>query len=134
MKITSLLAVVFAASVMQSTAWAQTSPITRTPVTKADMTGTTREIVMLRAEFAPGALADWHIHPGEEISYVMEGEVVLEIAGEAPRKINAGEGFIVPARAPHKGHNQSDKPMKLLVNLTVEKGQPLSTPVAPPTK
>lgn len=47
---------------------AQNSALTRTIVTKADVSVPDREAVVARVEVAPGGVAGWHTHPGDEIS------------------------------------------------------------------
>ena len=70
---------------------AQNPSLTRTIVTKADVSVPNREAVVARIEVAPGSVAGWHTHPGDEIGYVTEGEATLMIAGQTPRKVSAGE-------------------------------------------
>ena len=76
---------------------AQTPALTRTMVTKADVSVPGREAVVARVEIAPAGVAGWHTHPGDEISYIMEGEATVMMAGQPPRKVAAGEGFVIPA-------------------------------------
>ena len=113
---------------------AQNSGITRTPVTKADVSVPGREAVMARAEIAPGGVAGWHTHPGDEITYVMEGEATLLIAGQPPRKVVGGEGFVIPAGIVHSARNDSASVVKILGVFVVEKGQPLGTPASAPAQ
>ena len=49
---------------------------------RADVSMPGREAVVARVEVAPGPKAGRHTHPGDEISYVMEGEGELRIDGE----------------------------------------------------
>jgi quercetin dioxygenase-like cupin family protein len=44
---------------------------------------------------SPQARAGRHTHPGDEISYISEGEVDLLIDGQPPRTLKAGETFVV---------------------------------------
>lgn len=113
---------------------AQAPGLTRVLVTRADVSVPGREAVIARVEVAPGAVAGWHTHPGDEISYVAEGEATLLIAGQAPRKVAAGEGFVVPAGTVHNARNDSASPVKLVGVYVVEKGQPLASPAAAPTQ
>ncbi len=102
--------------------------ITRTPVLKADVAAPGSEAVVMRVELAPGAKAGRHTHPGDEISYVLEGEGELLIDGEPPRKVKAGEAFVIPAGKVHDAHNGSAATMRLVGVYVVEKGRPLATP------
>ncbi|WP_454739187.1 cupin domain-containing protein [Cupriavidus necator] len=109
-------------------ALAQSSGLTRKVVGRADVSVPGREAVVARVEVAPGAYAGRHTHPGDEISYVMEGEAQLLIDGQPPRTIKAGESFVVPAGIVHDAHNASGAPTKLLGVYVVEKGKPLASP------
>ena len=109
-------------------AFAQASGLTRTVVTKADVSVPGREAVVARVEIAPGATAGRHTHPGDEISYVTDGTVELRIDGQPPRMVNAGESFVIPAGTIHDAHNGTSAPVKLVGVYVVEKGKPLATP------
>lgn len=115
-----------------TSAFAQASGLTRTVVGKADVSVPGREAVVAKVEVAPGAMAGWHSHPGDEISYVMEGEVTLLMAGQAPRKVMAGESFVIPGGTVHNAMNSSTVPVKLVGVYVVEKGKPLASPAADP--
>lgn len=107
---------------------AQASGLSRTLVGRADVSVPGREAVVARVEVAPGAKAGRHTHPGDEISYVIEGEATLLIDGEAPRVVKAGESFVIPAGVVHDAHNAGSTPTKLVGVYVVEKGKPLATP------
>ena len=107
---------------------AQNSGLTRTLIGRGDMSVPGREAVVARVELAPGARAGRHTHPGDEISYMMEGESTLLIDGEPPRVVKAGESFIVPAGVIHDAVNNGTVPVKLVGVYVVEKGKPLVTP------
>ena len=104
------------------------SGLSRTMVGRADVSVPGREAVIARVEVAPGAKAGRHTHPGDEISYVMEGEATLLIDGQPPKKVKAGESFVIPAGIVHDAHNDSNAPIKLVGVYVVEKGKPLATP------
>ena len=70
-------------------------------MTKVDVAIANREAIDARVEVAPGSVAGWHTHPGEEISYVLEGEGTLLVAGQAPRKLATGEAFVISAGTVH---------------------------------
>jgi len=112
---------------------AQASALTRTMVTKADVSVPGREAVVARVEVAPGGVAGWHTHPGDEISYVMEGEATLMIAGQPSRQVKAGEGFVIPAGVVHNAKNDGAVATKLVGVYVVEKGKPLASPASAPT-
>jgi len=109
-------------------ALAQASGITRTVVTRGDVSVPGREAVVVRAELAAGGQVGRHTHPGDEISYVTEGEFQLLIDGQPPRIVKAGESFVIPAGTVHDGHNAGSTAVKLIGVYVVEKGKPLATP------
>jgi len=113
---------------------AQAPAITRTVVARADVSVPGREAVAARVEVAAGGQSGWHTHPGDEISVVNEGEVVLMVAGQAPRKVVAGEGFVIPAGTPHNAKNESAAAVKLVGVYVVEKGKPLASPASAPAQ
>ena len=113
---------------------AQAPGLTRTLVTKADVSVPGREAVVARVEVAPGGVAGWHTHPGDEISYVMEGEATLLVAGQPPRQVKAGEAFVVPAGTVHNARNDGSAPTKLVGVYVVEKGKPLASPASAPAQ
>lgn len=108
--------------------WAQNPGLQRTIVKRGDTTIPGREAVIVRVELAPGAAAGRHTHPGEEISYVEQGEGEILMEGQAPLKVKAGDGFIVPGGTKHDARNTGTQPLKLIAVYVVEKGKPLATP------
>lgn len=107
---------------------AQASGLTRTLVGRADVSVPGREAVVARVEVAPGARAGRHTHPGDEISYVLEGEAELLVDGQPPRTVKAGESFVIPAGVVHDAHNAGSAPARLVGVYVVEKGKPLASP------
>jgi quercetin dioxygenase-like cupin family protein len=87
------------------------------------------EAVQARGELAPGAAAPKHTHPGEEVAYVLEGQVSLEVEGKPPATLQAGDVFFIPAGTVHSAKNVGSTPAKILSTYIVEKGKPLATPV-----
>ena len=106
---------------------AQAPAIERVVLQRADLSAQGREGVQAKAMFpAPGATTGRHTHPGEEISYVLEGTVKLEVDGQPPRDLKAGDFFIVPAEKIHNATSTSKA--VVLATYVVEKGKPLTTP------
>jgi quercetin dioxygenase-like cupin family protein len=87
-----------------------------------------RHGVTARAEFAPGATAGLHVHPGEEFGYVIEGEVELSVEGRSPVTLQKGDVFFIPAGAPHDGRNPGTVKAAILSVFIAEQGKPLATP------
>ncbi len=51
-------------------------------------------------EFEPGSRVDVHDHPHEQLGYVVEGELVLEIDGREHR-LGPGQAYQIPGGTPH---------------------------------
>jgi quercetin dioxygenase-like cupin family protein len=113
---------------------AQNSGVTRTVVTQADVSVPNREAVVARVELKPGGVVGWHTHPGDEASYVTDGETTLLVAGQPPRKVVVGEGFVIPAGVVHSAKNEGNSATKLVVVYIVEKGKPLASPAPAPVQ
>ncbi len=110
----------------QPTADIQPMAIQRTPLSKTDLEGG-KEANIYVAEIAPGARAGRHFHPGHEFVYVLEGAGTLEIDGQPPRLVKAGEHFSPALKQPHDLKNASQtEPVKVLAFLISEKGQPMA--------
>lgn len=107
---------------------AQAPGITRTLVTKADVSVPGREAVVAGAGVAAGGVAGWRTHPGDAMSYVMDGEATLLVAGQPPGLVKAGEGFVIPAGVVHNAQNDNTAPIRLVDVYVVEKGKPLAAP------
>jgi len=107
---------------------AQNSGIQRTVVHRADVSVPGREAVIARVEIAPGASAGRHTHPGDEISYVLEGEGEVLREGQPPQHVKAGDGIVIVAGTKHDARNTGSQPLKLVGVYVVDKGKPLATP------
>ena len=106
----------------------QTQPVTRTILQTQDLSAQGRVAVVARVDFQPGAEVGRHTHPGEELGYVLEGTLVLEVEGRPAVTLKAGDTFFVEAGRVHGGRN-GDTPGRALATYIVEKGKPLATAV-----
>src|SRR5580693_5595886 len=116
---------VIVAMVAVGALFAQNPGIKRTVVKTQDVSGG-HQAVIATVTIAPGAFAGRHTHPGEEMSYVIEGEGEVLIDGQPPLHIKAGDGFVIPAGAIHDAHNTGTVPIKLAAVYYIEKGKPLA--------
>ena len=108
---------------------AQQSGIKRTDLQQHDLSVPGREVVQVRVDFAPGAVAPRHSHPGEEIIYVLEGSLEYEVEGKQPVTLHAGEVLFIPAGTIHSAKNIGGGNGAELATYVVEKGKPLVVPV-----
>ena len=131
----SIVATAIAASVLAfaldaaAQAPAPTPPpgIKRTILQRSDI-GNNMEIVLGLAEISPGSSTGRHTHFGTETGMVLEGASSLEVAGEMPRLIKAGDSYLIPAGKVHEAKTVGDAPVKVLATYVVEKGKPFATP------
>jgi quercetin dioxygenase-like cupin family protein len=126
--VVSVCASVLAFGVGVQPLFAQQPGFSRTLLQKGDVSAPGREAVQVRAEFDPGVAAGKHTHPGEELGYILEGTLVIEMEGKAPVTLNAGDFFFVPAGVVHDGKNVGSGKAKVLATYVVEKGKPIATP------
>jgi quercetin dioxygenase-like cupin family protein len=106
---------------------AQQPAFKRTILQQADISAPGREAITARAEFPAGSETGRHTHPGEEISYVEEGPLVLEVDGQPTRTLKTGEVFIVAAGIVHNA-KPAGASAKVIANYIVEKGKPTTSP------
>jgi quercetin dioxygenase-like cupin family protein len=123
-----LIAAGLAAAVLGAGAlYAQAPGFKRIEVQDRDLSIPGRHAVQARAEFEPGGAIGRHTHPGEELSVVLEGQLLLEVDGQAPRTVKAGESFFIPAGVIHAGKNAGSGKAVVFATYIVEKGKPVAT-------
>jgi quercetin dioxygenase-like cupin family protein len=110
-----------------STMGQQPPGITRTDLQQHDLSVPGREVIQNRVQISPEAPLFKHFHPGEEIIYVLEGELEYQIEGDSPRTVKAGEALMVAAEAVHAVRNVGSGNAVELATYVVEKGKPLIT-------
>jgi quercetin dioxygenase-like cupin family protein len=123
----SLIVAAAVAPVIAVTAFAQQSAIKRTPLQTVDFPAG-YNVVSAIAEVAPGNCAGRHTHPGVESTYVMEGAILLKVAGQPDKVFKAGESFQIPPGVPHDACTVEGAVFKVLANYVVEKGKPVASP------
>ena len=101
--------------------------ITRQPLQTNDFPAGYTTVTAI-ATIAPGACAGLHIHPGLEMAYVMEGELILKVAGKPDQKFKAGDSFQNPDAVRHDACNAGNVPTKTLGVYVVERGKPIAVP------
>ena len=107
---------------------AQQPAFKRTVLQQVPISVPGREAVTAKAELPKGVSAGRHTHPGEEVGYVLEGTVSLEIEGVA-KTLKAGEAFLIPSGKPHNATNVGAGQATIIATYIVEQGKPLATPV-----
>jgi pimeloyl-ACP methyl ester carboxylesterase/quercetin dioxygenase-like cupin family protein len=89
-----------------------------------------REIVQVITEIPAGVESGWHVHPGEEVGYIVAGQVEMTVQGRGSVTLRAGDGFLIPPRTPHNALDLGPETGRMLSTYIVETGQPLATFVA----
>ena len=102
--------------------------IERTPLMKEDLSIPGREVVQVRVDFPEGVSAARHSHPGEELVYVIEGELEYQLDGRPPVTMKAGDVLLIPYGTPHAVKNVGSGNAAELATYIVEKGKPLLVP------
>jgi len=133
------LAAIFAAWGMDAPLLAQSQPqaqpqspppapaIKRSLLQTQDLGVPGRAAMVTLIELAPGAVIERHTHPGEELGYVLEGTLVMEVDGRAPLALKAGDSYFIEAGRVHGGKGGA-APARVLLTYIVEKGKPFALP------
>jgi quercetin dioxygenase-like cupin family protein len=90
------------------------------------------EIVQVEILIPPGRESGWHVHPGEEVGYIIAGQVEMMVHGRPPVILRPGDGFLIPARTPHNARDLGPETGGMLSTYIVETGQPIATFVDQP--
>ncbi|MGP9811663.1 cupin domain-containing protein [Rhodopseudomonas sp. NSM] len=105
----------------------QQGGIKRTPLQKVEFPDGYVTISGL-AELPPGGSIGRHTHPGIETGYLLEGEAVMIIDGQADKHLKAGDSYSIPAGVVHDARVHGDKGAKVMAVWVVDKTKPLATP------
>ena|SRR5947209_1054879 len=106
--------------------------LTRTEIQRERFSVPGREIVQVRTEIPSGVSSGWHTHPGEEIGYIVAGNVQMEIRDQPTLLLHAGDGFCIPPGTPHNALDLGPDTGIMLSTYLVDPGQPLSSVAAGP--
>ena len=123
-----LVSVIAATVALSGLVYAQQAGFTRKVLQDQEMSIPDRHMVQAIAEFSPGAESGRHTHPGDEILYLLDGTLVVEVDGKPPLTLKAGDVAFFPAGTVHNGKNSSAAAAKVLATYILEKGKPVATP------
>jgi quercetin dioxygenase-like cupin family protein len=101
--------------------------IKRTHLMKEALSVPGREVVQVRVDFPPGVVAVRHSHPGEELVYMIEGELEYRLDGRPPVILKAGQVLLIPHGVHHAVTNVGSGNAAELATYIVETGKPLLT-------
>ncbi|SEQ60416.1 Cupin domain protein [Solimonas aquatica] len=87
-----------------------------------------QQVLMIRAEFAPGAATSRHTHFGDEYAAVLQGSLELRSGDQPPRLIHAGESYHNARGVVHETRNTSGEPAVVISTFIVDADKPLLQP------
>jgi quercetin dioxygenase-like cupin family protein len=121
-----LCAIAASASAQPPAPSAKATPLLTKPL--AGIEG--KEGVMLTVEYPPGVASASHRHNANTFVYVLEGSVVMQVAGGPELTLTAGQTFYESPSDIHSvSRNASDsRPAKILVVLVKDIGAPATVP------
>jgi quercetin dioxygenase-like cupin family protein len=99
----------------------------RTQLQRSALSVPGREVVQVLTEIPAGVASGWHMHPGEEVGYLLAGRVSMEIKDRPTLTLEAGDPFLIPARTPHNALDLGPETGQMLSTYIVEVDQPLAT-------
>jgi quercetin dioxygenase-like cupin family protein len=102
-------------------------PLRRTEIQHARSSIEGREIVQVLTEIPVGVASGWHLHPGEEIGFILAGTVQMEIRDQPTLTLQAGDGFLIPPRTPHNALDLGPGTGQMLSTYLVAVGEPIAT-------
>lgn len=84
------------------------------------------EVTSLLVEIPPGAETGWHRHPFPCYAYMLAGTIEVSTRDGTVRSFKAGDAFAESVNVPHNGRNTGTEPVKIILFVTGEKGQPFT--------
>ena len=108
--------------------------LARREIQRAQLSIAGREMVQVETLIPAGVESGWHIHPGEEVGYIVEGQVEMMVQGRATVVLQPGQGFLIPPRVPHNARDLGPETGRMLSTYLVETGQQIATFVDKPVQ
>jgi quercetin dioxygenase-like cupin family protein len=112
-------------------ALAQAPPLVQREIkTRMDIEGGKREVVLGRVDIAPGAAVEPHVHPGQEMGYIVTGQLTLKVRGQPDRHMVPGQTYQIAAGVPHEAIADADSRGGVSISAVwvLDKGKPMSSP------
>ena len=88
--------------------------LARREVQRSALSIPSREMVQVETVIPAGVESGWHIHPGEEVGYIIAGQVEMRVQGRATLVLKPGDGFLIPPRTPHNARDLGPETGRLL--------------------
>ena len=108
--------------------------LARREVQRSPLSIPSREMVQVETMIPEGDESGWHDHPGEEVGYIIAGQVEMRVQGRATVVLHPGDGVLIPPRTPHYARDLGPETGRMLSTYIVESGQPIATFVDQPVQ
>ena len=99
----------------------------RTELQRHTLSAAGREVVQVLTEIPAGVESGWHVHPGEEVGYIVAGTVEMQIQDQPTLTLHQGDPFLIPPGTPHNAVDLGPGTGHMLSTYIVELGKPLAT-------
>jgi quercetin dioxygenase-like cupin family protein len=95
-----------------------------------------KEGLMIEVKIPPGGASPAHRHDADVFVYVLEGSVIMQVAGGEPKTLAAGQTFYENPDDVHVRSENASKtaPARLLVFFVKNAGAPSTRPATPESK
>ena len=99
-----------------------------TELQRHDLGDLGREGVEMAIEIPPGVTTARHSHPGDDFGYVIEGTIVLQVDGNPPLTVHAGETFYTARGHVHNARNIGTTTARAVDTYIIDNGKPVVIP------
>lgn len=82
---------------------------------EAELPAGASKVRVVTATIDPKTAAGWHTHPSPVYVFVQEGSLTMEVDGQEPRELKAGEATAEPLDKRMRVVNRGEEPAKLVV-------------------
>lgn len=87
-----------------------------------------REGVEMLIEIPPGVSSARHSHPGDDFGYVIAGTIVLQVDGNPPLTVKAGETFFTARGRVHNARSIGPAAARVVDTYIIDEGKPVVIP------
>ncbi|MGW0515921.1 cupin domain-containing protein [Crossiella sp. NPDC003009] len=104
-----------------------TDGVTRVELQRSTAPAKGFEIVQTRVEIPEGKESGRHSHPGPEVGYIVQGDVVIEFEDREPLRLHTGDPFLIPDGVVHNARNVGSVRTQMLSTYVIDQTKPLVT-------
>ena len=135
MKMSILLGVAFMAATACSASMAQEGgpkpELVLKQIVQGMPKGDRQEVRVLTATLKPGDKTPFHTHRFPVTVYVLEGTFTLDLEGQTPVTVKAGQAIVEPPNVKMTGYNRSStEPLRVVIVYTSDPDTPFLDPVS----